>query len=128
MSYTTWEQYRSLYNDIKDEAEFNALEKFAETKINALTHMQVKNFLKSLDIANMTDFEEQCKTQIELTTMEVVHRMKHNSTSDAGQGIASVSNEGYSVTYTNTTAKSVAQEIEHIILGGLAGTGLQGVM
>lgn len=44
----------------------------------------------------------------------------------AGKGIASVSNDGYSETYTNTTATAVTEDLHRNIVTWLSGTGLVG--
>lgn len=46
--------------------------------------------------------------------------------SAAGKGIASVSNDGYSETYTNTTAIAVTEDLQKNIVAWLSGTGLVG--
>lgn len=124
MPYIEWEQYCSLYNDISEKSEFEALEKKAEIKIDATTHLQVRRFLKTYDEDTATDFHKLWKSQIEQTAIEVVHQLKSFNVSGAGQGIASVSNEGYSVSFSQT---DLTRTLNDVIMHGLMGTGLQGV-
>ena len=114
--YITWEQYSKMYDDIT-EAEFPAMEKKAEVKLDSITHLQVRPFLDAYIEDNATLYEKQCA--------ELIHRL--NSFKTVNMGVSSVSNEGYSVSYAATDNKSVNSEIRSIIYEGLAGTGLQGV-
>lgn len=122
--YITWEQYSKMYDDIT-EAEFPAMEKKAEVKLDSITHLQVRRFLDAYIEDNATLYEKQCAEQITLTMAELIHRL--NSFKAVNMGVSSVYNEGYSVSYAATDNKSVNSEIRSIIYEGLAGTGLQGV-
>ena len=67
MSYITWEQYGSLYNNITDEKKFNRLSKLAEIKLNTITHMRAKRFEEAYDEDTATDFQQQVHMQIQDT-------------------------------------------------------------
>lgn len=127
MSYLTWERYSSLYSNIKEE-KFETLESVAEIKINSITHMQVYNFVMTYDENTATAFDKQRMAQVELTTAELLNKIVEYDKNNAGAGIASVSNEGYSMSLNIINQSSLQNEFVSIVRNGLSGTGLVGVM
>lgn len=128
MSYITWEQYGSLYNNIMDEKEFDRLSKLAEIKLNAITHMRAKRFEDAYNEESATDFQQQVHMQIRDTFCQLLNAMAMQEVSGMGTGIASVSNDGYSESYKITTATEREAQLTSIIRSGLSGTGLAGAL
>lgn len=128
MSYITWEQYCSLYNNITDEKEFDRLAKLAEIKLNAITHMRAKQFEDDYSEDTATDFQKQVHMQIQDTFCQLVNTMSVQESSGMGTGIASVSNDGYSESYKVTTAQEKEVQLTSVIRSGLSGTGLAGAL
>ena len=128
MSYITWEQYCSLYNNITDEKEFDRLAKLAEIKMNAITHMRAKQFEDAYSEDTATDFQKQVHMQIQDTFCQLVNMMSVQESSGMGTGIASVSNDGYSESYKVTTAQEKEVQLTSVIRSGLSGTGLAGAL
>lgn len=128
MSYITWEQYCSLYNNITDEKEFDRLAKLAEIKLNAITHMRAKQFEDAYSEDTATDFQKQVHMQIQDTFCQLINTMSVQESSGMGTGIASVSNDGYSESYKVTTAQEKEVQLTSVIRSGLSGTGLAGAL
>lgn len=128
MSYITWEQYCSLYNNITDEKEFDRLAKLAEIKLDAITHMRAKQFEDAYSEDTATDFQKQVHMQIQDTFCQLVNMMSVQESSGMGTGIASVSNDGYSESYKVTTAQEKEVQLTSVIRSGLSGTGLAGAL
>ena len=128
MSYITWEQYGSLYNNITDVGEFERLSKLAEIKLNAITHMRAKRFEDVYSEDTATDFQQQVHMQIQDTFCQLLSAMAVQETSGMGTGIASVSNDGYSESYKITTATEKEAQLTSMIRSGLSGTGLAGAL
>lgn len=128
MSYITWEQYGSLYNNITDEEEFNRLSKLAEIKLNAITHMRARRFEDVYDENTATDFQQQVHLQIQDTICQLLNAMAVQDASGMGTGIASVSNDGYSESYKIITATEKEEQLTSVIRSGLSGTGLAGAL
>lgn len=128
MTYITWEQYCSLYNNIADESEFNRLSRLAEIKLNSITHMRAKRFEDAYSEDTATDFQIQVHMQIQDTFCQLLNMMSVQESSGMGTGIASVSNDGYSESYKVTTAQEKEVQLTSVIRSGLSGTGLAGAL
>lgn len=128
MSYITWEQYGSLYNNITDEKKFNRLSKLAEIKLNTITHMRAKRFEEAYDEDTATDFQQQVHMQIQDTFCQLLNAMTVQEASGMGTGIASVSNDGYSESYKIPTTPEKEEQLTSVIRSGLSGTGLAGAL
>lgn len=128
MSYITWEQYGSLYNNITDVGEFERLSKLAEIKLNAITHMRAKRFEDVYSEDAATDFQQQVHMQIQDTFCQLLNTIAVQDASGMGTGIASVSNDGYSESYKVTTAQEKEAQLTSVIRSGLSGTGLAGAL
>lgn len=127
MSYIDWEYYSSLYDNIPQD-KFVAFEKKASIKLNIVTHMRVSKFCSNYDEATATDFEKQVHSQIQLTMCELMNKMFNQDIHSIGEGIASVSNDGYSESYEIKTASQKEEELLRVIRSGLSGTGLAGAI
>ena len=75
-----------------------------------------------------TAFDKQRMAQVELTTAELLNKIVEYDKNNAGAGIASVSNEGYSMSLNIINQSSLQNEFVSIVRNGLSGTGLVGVM
>lgn len=128
MSYITWEQYSSLYSNISEQSEFDQLSKLAEIKLNTTTHMRAKRFEAAYDEDTATDFQQQVHIQIMDTFCQLINVMAVQEASGMGNGIASVSNDGYSECYKVTTAQEKEEQLISVIRSGLSGTGLAGAL
>ena len=128
MNFITWEYYSSLYSEIPDEETFNKLMRRAKTKMDAITHMRVSRFVGSHRKTTATDFQKQVYAQIQDTACELANLLYAQDLSGMGTGISSVSNDGYSESYTVTTAAQKNEQQREIVLNGLRGTGLAGVL
>ena len=127
MSYINWEYYSSLY-DNSPQDRFAMYSKRAEMKINTLTHMRVCNFCNTYDESIATDFEKQVHEQIMMTMCELVNKLFMQDEHNLGEGIASVSNDGYSEHYEIKTASQKEAELIRCVHQGLSGTGLAGAL
>lgn len=121
--YIDWEFYNSLFTDVT-EAEFNRIIPRVTNKINAVTHMRVREFENTLPTADRTDYQNYTHTAIQLTCCDLVNLISKQDNSAIGTGIASVSNDGYSESYVVKTQAEKEAEIIHSIRSGLAGTGM----
>lgn len=127
MAYMTWERYSSRSSKVNKE-DFERLLGKASIKLDAITHMRVKQFEETYNEKTATDFHKQVHGQIELTLCELMDSLYVRETSDMGSGISSVSNDGYSESYKITTASEMESQLVQIIRSGLSGTGLAGVL
>lgn len=127
MSYIDWEYYSSLYDNIPQER-FEACEKKAAIKLNTCTHMRAARFCSQYDEATATDFEKQVYEQIRITMCELINKMYNQEAHSLGEGITSVSNDGYSESYEIKTASQKEGELLQVIRSGLSGTGLAGAI
>lgn len=123
MDYITWEYYSSLYENVTEE-EFNILSVRAEKKINLYTHMRVPLFIDGYDEETATGFEKMVFDAIQITTCELINKMSMQEASGAGDGLTSVSNDGYSESYKITTQAEKEAELRAVVMAGLSGTGL----
>ena len=127
MSYIDWEYYSSLYDNIPQE-KFVAFEKKASIKLNIVTHMRVSEFCSDYEETTATEFEKMVYSQIQLTMCELMNKMFNQETHCIGEGISSVSNDGYSENYEVKTASQKEEELLRVIRSGLSGTGLAGAI
>lgn len=127
MSYIDWEYYSSLYGNIPQES-FEAYERKAAIKLNTHTHMRAANFCSEYDEATATAYEKQVYLQIQMTMCELMNKMYNQEAHSLGEGIISVSNDGYSESYEIKTASQKEEEILKVIRSGLSGTGLAGAI
>lgn len=112
----TWEYYDSLYNTL-DVTEFDKAEPLAEKEVRA-----VIGPIRWAAITEDTFGYEQLQDCI----CNVMHKMQEDAKSGKGQGISSVSNDGYSESYVVQTAEQLRGELQNSIRAWLSGTGLVG--
>lgn len=112
----TWEQYCSLHSKAKEE-EFYALEQEAEFEAKMV--IGCCRFDRITSATYGYDQLQECLCRIIDAKIDA-------KTSHAGKGLTSVSNDGYSETYANTTASAVTEDLHKNIISWLSGTGLVG--
>lgn len=127
MSYVTWEYYSSLYDNPGKE-DFERLVKHAEIRLDNATHMRVRRFENGFTEENATDFEKQVHMQIQYTACGLINKMYLFESNGIGEGIVSVSNDGYSESYSIKNAQEKENELMSVIITGLSGTGLAGAI
>lgn len=119
MSLLTWERYRSLH-DIVSEDKFDKAEKQAECAIrNVMGVIHYTNWIA--DNSNLTN--EIYYDQLLDCICNVINYIATVGTK-AGQGVASVSNDGYSESYVLQTQSQATEELHKNIRKWLSGTGL----
>lgn len=119
----TWEYYSSLFNEV-NESTFNKLEPQAEQRLDIATHFRSSEYVDSYDETTASPFQNKKYSSIKYAICVVVNKLQANSKSASGNGITSVSNNGYSETYAVTTTDQANAEISSIISNCLSGTGL----
>ena len=111
----SWEYYCSLFNKITDSDEFYRLEALAEKEVRA-----VVGFVNWEQInENTYGFEA-----LEDCICRTAETLADSETSGIGKGLSSVSNDGYSESYTVKTAEEFSEDMRNSIRGWLSGTGL----
>ena len=119
MSLLTWERYRSLH-DIVSEDEFDKAEKQAESAIrNVMGVIHYTNWIA--DNSNLTN--EIYYEQLLDCICNVINYIATVG-AKAGQGVSSVSNDGYSESYVLQTQSQATEELHKNIRKWLSGTGL----
>ena len=119
MSHVSWEYYNSLYSNIKDDIEFNRLERKAEK--------EVRSVIGPIRWATITEdtlgFDE-----LKDCICNVIDKMTQDSRSGKGMGVTSVSNDGYSESYASEvqTREALTEEMRGCIKQWLSGSGLVG--
>ena len=127
MSYIDREYYISLFEEIPD-AEFKKLLQKAELRIKRMTHNRVEEFWRNYKEETATLFHRMVYDQIRQTECEVIHALYVQESSGMGDGIASVSNDGYSESYKIATNQDKEEQLDNIVRSGLSGTGLAGAL
>lgn len=112
-----WEYYSSLYDNVKTETDFDKIEKKAESEI-----CSVIGPIRWATITENTFGFEQLRDCV----CNVIDRMAEDEKSGRGKGVASVSNDGYSESYTIQTGEQLRSELQSLIRARLSGTGLVG--
>jgi len=116
MSHVTWEYYNSLYNKISED-DFPVIEKEAESKVRSVIGPVRWSTITT------TTFGYDI---LQETLISVMHKLVEYQKNNSGKGIASVSNDGYSVSYSQTKQEEVDEELRISITEMLSGTGLVG--
>lgn len=110
----TWEYYASLYNKANQD-EFASLEILAEKHIISVIGQHKWN-----NIHESAFYIDQLRDCI----CRVIDLLVDFNRSNAGKGLASVSNDGYTENYVVRTSNEANTEIRECIKRGLSGTGL----
>ena len=119
MSLLTWERYSSLHNIVSKD-DFDKAEKQAESEIrNVMGVIHFSNWITGNSNLTHEIYYEQLLDCI-------CNVINYNVTvgSKAGQGVASVSNDGYSESYVLQTQSQATEELHKNIRKWLSGTGL----
>ena len=111
-----WEYYSSLYN-VVDIDEFEKAELLAEKEVCA-----VIGPIRWAAITEDTFGYAQLKDCI----CNVMNKMTEDHKSGKGNGVSSVSNDGYSESYVVQTEEQLRSELQSSIRAWLSGTGLVG--
>lgn len=111
-----WEYYSSLHNLITED-NFEKAELLAEKEVCA-----VIGPIRWATITDSTFGYEQLQDCI----CNVIDKMATDSKTGKGQGLSSVSNDGYSESYVVQTADQLRSELQSSIRAWLSGTGLVG--
>lgn len=112
----SWEYYNSLYDTVSPD-NYDKAEALAEKEICA-----VIGPIRWATITEQTFGYEQLKDCI----CNVMNKMTEDNASVRGKGISSVSNDGYSESYTIQTQEQMRSELQRSIRSWLSGTGLVG--
>ena len=127
MSYIDWEYYSSLFAEVPED-EFEKLNKRAEMQIDVCTHNRVHDFMEGYNADAATSFQKTVYSAIQITVCELINKMQVQDSSGQGNGLAAVSNDGYSESYKITTESEKKAEIHAVIRMGLSGTGMVGAL
>ena len=112
----SWGYYSSLYNNISEES-FDRKEMLAEKEIQSV--------IGPIRWANITQ-DTFGYEQVQDCICKVINQMEENENSGKGKGLSSVSNDGYSESYTVQTEQQLRNELHASIRMWLSGTGLAG--
>ena len=112
----TWEYYSSLYNKV-NESDFDRAEMLAEREV-----CSVIGIVRWATITEDTFGYDVLKDCI----CNVIDKMAEDEASGKGKGINSVSNDGYSESYSVVDATDLKNELQSSIKAWLSGTGLVG--
>ena len=119
MGLLTWERYSSLHNIVSKD-DFDKAEKQVESEIrNVMGVIHFSNWIAdNPNLANEIYYEQLLDC--------ICNVINYNATvgSKAGQGVASVSNDGYSESYVLQTQSQATEELHKNIRKWLSGTGL----
>lgn len=112
----SWEYYSSLHSKVSED-DFTKAEQQAEKAV-----CRVIGPIRWANITEETFGYEQLKDCI----CQVIDKMATDDEAGLGEGVASVSNDGYAETYTLQTAVQRASDLQTSIRLWLSGTGLVG--
>lgn len=114
-----WEYYSSLHNIVNEDIHmsFERAEKLAEKEVCA-----VIGPIRWATITENTFGYDQLRDCI----CNVIDKMEADLKAGKGQGLSSVSNDGYSESYVVQTADELRKELQSSIRAWLSGTGLVG--
>ncbi|MFR4352446.1 MAG: hypothetical protein ACLT3H_12390 [Roseburia sp.] len=115
MPYIDWEYYNSHFKKVEQD-EFETLLPQAEAKVEIYTHFRCKT---------ATGYK---MGQVQAAVANLVNAMADHNSTGAGSGVASVSNDGYSESYTNVTKEQADKELRGVCAQWLSGTGLMGCL
>ena len=116
MRHVNWEYYSSLFEKVS-EAEFEKSELLAEKEVKV-----VIGPIRWATITTDTFGYEQLQDCI----CKVMDKMAENAEFEKRRGISSVSNDGYSESYTVRTEEELQKELHSLIRTWLSGSGLVG--
>lgn len=115
MSYIDWEYYNSHFPKVSEE-EFKSLLPQAEMKVDVFTHLRSKEAVGyKLE-------------QVKAAVANIINELSEQKSIKTRKGINSVSNDGYSESYTAITEEQIEQDLRSICFQWLSGTGLMGCL
>lgn len=114
MSYATWEYYRGSHTAVQTEQEFARLSSIAARKIDIFTGQRA---------AAATGYKADAVQECECQLIDYLHAAEATA---QGQGITSVSNDGYSESYQASTPELLEGNLRAVAFAWLSGTGLMG--
>ena len=112
MSYATWEYYSGSHTAVQTEQEFTRLSRVAARKIDIFTGQRA---------AGAAGYKADAVRECEL--VDYLHAAEATA---QGQGITSVSNDGYSESYQASTPELLEANLRAAAFAWLSGTGLMG--
>ena len=115
--FVDWEYYSSLHDKVTKE-KFDRAEALAEKEVQ-----RVIGWIRWANITEKTFGFEQLQDCI----CNVIDKMIADEKSGKGKGVSSVSNDGFSKTFTVQTEEQLRDEMQSSIRAWLSGTGLVGV-
>ena len=113
--YGTHEHYLAYYGAM-EQAEFDMLNYRASMMIDVLTGQRA---------AFATGYKQARLDDCACTLINLMHA---NDSTSAGQGIASVSNDGYSESYQAVTPEDLQENLRQAAFNVLSGTGLMSAL
>lgn len=116
MSYVTWEYYSTHFSAVQDETEFDRLAHTASQKIDVLTARRA---------ASAEGYKADAVRECACHLIDYLHGIAGTA---QGQGIASVSNDGYTESYQAQTAGQAEDNLRDTAFAWLSGTGLMGAL
>ena len=114
MGYATWEYYTDRHNAVQEELEFDRLSAVAARKIDIFTGQRA---------ARAAGYKAEAVRECECQLVDYLHTAEATA---QGQGIASVSNDGYSESYQASTPELLEANLRAVAFAWLSGTGLMG--
>lgn len=114
-NYVDWVYYNSRFPNVT-ETEFNLLNVQATAKIDIFTGRRSQ-------VA--TDYK---LVQLKDCVCNMINTISQQQKAQAGNGITSISNDGYSESYRNVTKDQADAELKSVAIQWLSGTGLMGVL
>ena len=113
--YGTYEHYLAYYGEM-DQPDFDRLNYRASMMIDILTCQRA---------ASAIGYKQARLDDCACTLINLMHA---NESTSAGQGIASVSNDGYSESYQAVTPEDLQENLRQAAFNMLSGTGLMGAL
>lgn len=114
--YGEWTHYQAYYGAVEDKAEFDRLNYRVSAMLDALTGRRAES---------ATGYKAE---RLKDAACRMIDLLQVQEVSGAGLGISSVSNDGYSETYTDRTPEEVAELLRQSAFVALSGTGLMGAL
>ena len=116
VAYADYTYYSAHFGVLTDEEEFNRLADNASRKLDVLTGRRA---------ATATGYKAQALKDAVCNMVDYLHAVEQ---SGQGSGVSSVSNDGYSETYADSTPEAVEKSLRGIAFQWLSGTGLMGAL
>lgn len=115
MPYIDWEYYNSHFPKVSEE-KFKELLLAAETKMEIYTHYRCLN----IDGYKLE--------QVKAAVANMINTIADQEKLKEREGINSVSNDGYSESYAQTTGEQREEALKNVCFDWLSGTGLMGCL